>query len=95
MPITVDSARAALSKVIDPELGRSLTEVGIAAEIAIEDGDTVSLLLALPAPGPAYRHRVEHLAREARARPERRPSRCASRPSSPRATSCPTIPARA
>ena len=65
MPITVDSARAALSKVIDPELGRSLTDVGIAAEIAIEDGDTVSLLLALPAPGPAYRHRVEHLAREA------------------------------
>jgi ATP-binding protein involved in chromosome partitioning len=64
MPITVDSAREALSKVIDPELGRSLTDTGVAAEIAV-DGDAASVLLALPIPGPSYRDRTERAVREA------------------------------
>jgi len=65
MPITLESARDALSKVVDPELGRSLTELGVVAEIAVESEDAVAVTLALPVPGPAYRARVEALVKEA------------------------------
>jgi ATP-binding protein involved in chromosome partitioning len=58
MPITVESAANALGAVVDPELDRPITALGIPAEIVV-DGDTVSVSLALPIPGPAYRARVE------------------------------------
>jgi ATP-binding protein involved in chromosome partitioning len=58
MPITVESAANALGAVVDPELARPITAIGIPAGIAV-DGDTVSVSLALPIPGAAYRARVE------------------------------------
>jgi ATP-binding protein involved in chromosome partitioning len=58
MTITVDSARAALANIADPELGRPLTELGMIDEIAV-DGGQASVTLALPMPGQSYRAKVE------------------------------------
>jgi ATP-binding protein involved in chromosome partitioning len=65
MPITLDSARAALALVFDPELGRPLTDLGVVAELTVEDAGVVVLGLALPIPGASYRARVGALAEEA------------------------------
>lgn len=64
MALTVDSAQLALSKVLDPEIGRSVTEVGVVADVAV-DGDVAKVSLAIPIPGKGYRARLEALVAEA------------------------------
>ena len=64
MPITVDSATAALALVLDPELGRPLTELGVVDRVTV-DGDAVEVALALPIPGAGYRARVEQAVTQA------------------------------
>jgi ATP-binding protein involved in chromosome partitioning len=46
MPITAEAAFAALGHVIDPELDRSLTDLGMIKDLAV-DGDSVSLTVEL------------------------------------------------
>jgi ATP-binding protein involved in chromosome partitioning len=58
MPITVASAHAALSAVQDPELGRSLTDLGVVSSLTVEDDETAVVDLALAIPGPGYRAKV-------------------------------------
>jgi ATP-binding protein involved in chromosome partitioning len=58
MPITTESALEALGKVSDPELHRSLSDLGMLGNVAV-DGGAVVVELDLPIPGPAYRARVE------------------------------------
>ncbi|APR85190.1 Scaffold protein for [4Fe-4S] cluster assembly ApbC, MRP-like protein [Minicystis rosea] len=65
MSITVESIHAALAKVVDPELGRSLTDVGVVADVAVEAGDAARVSLMLPIPGKGYRARIEAAVTEA------------------------------
>ncbi len=60
MAITVESALHALGEVADPELARSLTDLGVvgAEDVAVEGG-VARVGLHLPVHGPAYRGRVE------------------------------------
>src|SRR5271165_5376683 len=60
MPITVESALSALSNVQDPELARSITELGVVGEgdVALSGG-SVRVAIHAPIPGPAYRTRLE------------------------------------
>jgi ATP-binding protein involved in chromosome partitioning len=49
MAITVESAREALSKIIEPEVGKNLVELGMIEDLAVE-GDRVSLTVKLMTP---------------------------------------------
>jgi ATP-binding protein involved in chromosome partitioning len=54
MPITVDSALAALARVNDPEIHRSIIELDLARDLTV-DGDTVALTLELLTPAAPYK----------------------------------------
>ena len=89
MPITVESALAALADVADPELGRPLTELGVVAD-ARRDGrrrrSRVAPCPARPRPGlPRARRGGRH--RRAARRRRREGRVCAPSSPSPRATS--------
>jgi ATP-binding protein involved in chromosome partitioning len=60
MAITAASAFSALAGIQDPDLGRSLADLGVVRDGEITlTGDVTSLALHLPVPGPGYRSRVE------------------------------------
>jgi ATP-binding protein involved in chromosome partitioning len=58
MPLTVDLANAALENVQDPELHRSLPDVGMVRDLTV-DGDKVTLTVDLVSPAPSYKDRVD------------------------------------
>lgn len=58
MPITVEAAQEALSKVNDPELHRSLTSLNMVKDLAVE-GDTVTLTIELTTPACPMKARIE------------------------------------
>lgn len=64
MPTHAETVLAALEKVSCPELHRSIVEMGMVGEIAVDD-DAVEVTLHLPIPGPAYRGTLEGLATDA------------------------------
>ncbi len=59
MPITVESALAALGRVQDPELARPITELGVVGDDLAVEGGVVRASLHLSIPGPGYRARLE------------------------------------
>jgi ATP-binding protein involved in chromosome partitioning len=64
MPATEAAVRAALAAVEEPELRRSITELGLVKGIAI-DGSTVVIALALPLPDRGTWAAIEDRVREA------------------------------
>jgi len=58
MPIIAETALSALAKVEDPELRRSITDVGLVRDVGV-DGDSVELSFALTTPSSSYKQRVE------------------------------------
>jgi ATP-binding protein involved in chromosome partitioning len=65
MPTDKD-IRTALERVIDPELGRSIVELGMVRSIEISDAGAVSVTVSLTTPGcPIRSHFVEAVRREA------------------------------
>ena len=67
MPLTQDAVSAALTKVIDPELKKSITELGWVKDVSVADG-SVSFTLELPSgAGEAARSRRQELGQGARA----------------------------
>jgi ATP-binding protein involved in chromosome partitioning len=65
MPTDKD-IRTALERVIDPELGRSIVELGMVRSIEISDVGAVSVTVSLTTPGcPIRSHFVEAVRREA------------------------------
>jgi ATP-binding protein involved in chromosome partitioning len=58
MPITAESAWAALRTVDDPELERPLADAGMIRDVMV-DGDAVSLTLDLTTPACPYKDRIE------------------------------------
>ena len=58
MPITLESASAALGTVLDPELQRSLNDVGIVRDLSI-DGDTAELTVDLISPSASYKDTLD------------------------------------
>jgi ATP-binding protein involved in chromosome partitioning len=58
MSITAESAAQALVSVHDPYLHRSLVDLGMVGEVAVDE-DAVTVLLHLPVPGAGYRSRIE------------------------------------
>jgi len=63
---TQDEIRTALQRVIDPELRRSIVELGMVRSIAISDGGTVDVTVSLTTAGcPIRNHFVEAVTREA------------------------------
>ena len=64
MPITAQAALEAVGKVNDPELARSLSDVGMVRDVTA-DGGAVELTIDLPSPGAAYKARIEAEATEA------------------------------
>ena len=74
MPSPSESAiREALGRVIDPELRRSLTELEMVREIAIEPDGAVTVGVALEAAGEAHLHVVNCSARAHAPAPPRTP----------------------
>jgi len=64
---TQDEIRTALARVIDPELRRSIIELGMVRSIAIADDGTVDVTVSLTTAGcPIRNHFVEAVDREAR-----------------------------
>src|SRR4051812_19098521 len=57
MPITAEAAFSALGKVNDPELARSLGELGMVHDVTAEGG-AVGLTIELLSPGAAYKARL-------------------------------------
>src|ERR671917_726772 len=65
--LTQDQIRTALARVIDPELRRSIVELGMVRSIAIADDGTVDVTVSLTTAGcPIRNHFVEAVDREAR-----------------------------
>jgi ATP-binding protein involved in chromosome partitioning len=63
---TQDEIRIALARVIDPELRRSIVELGMVRSIAIADDGTVGVTVSLTTAGcPIRNHFVEAVTREA------------------------------
>ncbi|HWC28198.1 MAG TPA: iron-sulfur cluster assembly protein, partial [Solirubrobacteraceae bacterium] len=61
-----DEIRTALQRVIDPELRRSIVELGMVRSIAISEAGEVDVTVSLTTPGcPIRNHFVEALTREA------------------------------
>jgi ATP-binding protein involved in chromosome partitioning len=58
MAITAESAQSALAKVEDPELGRSLSDVGMLSGVSV-DGDAVSVTVTLTTPACPYKARIK------------------------------------
>jgi len=58
MTITVESAKTALGKVLDPELSRPLADIGMLGDIAV-DGASVSVSITLTTPACPYKARIE------------------------------------
>jgi len=65
--VTVEQVRDALSKVMDPELGRDIVDLGMARDIAVE-GNQVSFTLALTTLACPMRGQIVDDAKEAIAR---------------------------
>ncbi|CAN5185303.1 Mrp/NBP35 family ATP-binding protein [soil metagenome] len=64
---TQDEIRSALTRVNDPELHRSIVELGMVRSIAISDGGVVDVTVSLTTAGcPIRNHFVEAVEREAR-----------------------------
>ena len=64
MPITAESAHAALETVQDPELSRSLVDLGMVQHLAVQDG-AVSLTVRLTTPACPLKARIESEVRDA------------------------------
>ncbi|MEA2222357.1 MAG: ATP-binding protein involved in chromosome partitioning [Solirubrobacteraceae bacterium] len=63
---TQDEIRKALERVVDPELHRSIVELGMVRSIAISDGGTVDVTVSLTTAGcPIRNHFVDAVTREA------------------------------
>jgi len=62
--ITTDQALEALREVMDPELGRSIVELGMVKDLSIDDGK-ISFTLALTTPTCPLRDRMSAQSREA------------------------------
>ncbi|MFS8065239.1 MAG: Mrp/NBP35 family ATP-binding protein [Byssovorax sp.] len=58
MPITLESASAALGTVLDPELQRSLNDVGMVRDLSV-DGDTAELTVDLISPSATYKDTLD------------------------------------
>ena len=58
MPLTIESASAALGTVLDPELQRSLNDVGMVRDLSVE-GDTASLTVDLISPSASYKDALD------------------------------------
>jgi ATP-binding protein involved in chromosome partitioning len=58
MSLTVEKVRAALSRVLDPEIGRPLTELGMVRDIAV-DGDAASVGVDLTTAACPLKGRIE------------------------------------
>ncbi len=64
---TEDEIRSALQRVIDPELGKSIVELGMVRSVTIADDGTVDVTVSLTTAGcPIRNHFVEAVTREAR-----------------------------
>lgn len=61
-PLTVESVLAVLRPVEDPELRRSLVELNMIRDVAIEDG-TVRFTLVLTTPACPYGNLLSRIAR--------------------------------
>ena len=59
MPVTRESALAALAKLLDPELGRPLTDAGVVHDLSV-DGDDVAVSVELVSPAPSYKIALDH-----------------------------------
>src|SRR5213083_1637372 len=61
-----DEILTALERVIDPELGKSIVELGMVRSIEISDAGAVDVMVSLTTPGcPIRNHFVEAVTREA------------------------------
>lgn len=58
MAISVEAAQSALAKVLDPELNRTLNDVGMIGDVSVE-GDTVSLTITLTTPACPFKARIQ------------------------------------
>jgi ATP-binding protein involved in chromosome partitioning len=58
MPLTLESASAALGTVLDPELQRSLNDVGMVRDLSVE-GDTAELTVDLISPSATYKDTLD------------------------------------
>jgi ATP-binding protein involved in chromosome partitioning len=58
MPFTLESASAALGTVLDPELQRSLNDVGMVRDLSVE-GDAASLTVDLISPSASYKDALD------------------------------------
>ena len=58
MPLTLESASAALGTVLDPELQRSLNDVGMVRDLSI-DGDSAELTVDLISPSASYKDTLD------------------------------------
>jgi len=64
MPVERDAVLAALSRVKDPELGRSIVELKMVRDVQVQDG-TVTVAIALTAAGCPLRAKIEEDVRAA------------------------------
>jgi len=58
MAISIEAAKAALAKVNDPELDRSLSDIGMLGEVSVE-GDHVSVTITLTTPACPFKARIQ------------------------------------
>lgn len=56
----VAAVREALSEVVDPEIKRPITELGMVESISVDDDDVVSLTVLLTIPGCPMKSTIEH-----------------------------------
>ena len=65
MPPTEDAVREALRPVMDPELGRSIVDLGMVRAISVLDSGLVSVTVSLTTPGCPIRSHFENSVRDA------------------------------
>src|SRR4051812_24536190 len=58
MPISHDSALAALAQIKHPDLGRPITELNMVDEVRVEDAGKVIVALVLTSPSSALKARL-------------------------------------
>ena len=56
----LDAVREALAGVVDPEIKRPITELGMVESLSIDDDDVVSLTVLLTIPGCPMKSTIEH-----------------------------------
>ena len=64
MTLTPEQVRKSLRAVIDPELRKSIVELGMVRSVSVGDGGRVSVVISLPAPGAPIRSHYEQAVEE-------------------------------